>query len=164
MKYQLHKTPIGPLIITAIDNKIRHIYFEDSVDLTRLQAREGQLERDDYSDVLNLADKQLTAYFLGKHVKFSLPLVARGTTFQQSVWRGLEQIPYGKTCSYADLASSLSKPTATRAVGAANGKNPISIIIPCHRVIGKDGSLTGYAGSVERKSWLLNHEQINSRH
>ena len=103
--------------------------------------------------------KQIDEYFRGKRRKFFLNLAPRGTEFQQTVWRELEKIPFGEVASYGDIARAIGKPTACRAVGAANGKNPIAIIIPCHRVIGSDGSLTGYSSGLWRKEWLLKHEK-----
>jgi methylated-DNA-[protein]-cysteine S-methyltransferase len=101
---------------------------------------------------------QLERYFAGELTEFELPLRPRGTEFQRRVWQGLLSIPYGQTTSYGALATELGNPTASRAVGLANGRNPISVIIPCHRVIGADGSLTGYGGGLPRKRWLLGHE------
>ncbi len=101
---------------------------------------------------------QLNEYFEGKRTQFSLTLNPEGTDFQKKVWAALEQIPYGKTISYLELSKTLGDPKAIRAVAAANGKNPLWIIVPCHRVIGSDGSLTGYAGGLHRKKWLLEHE------
>lgn len=101
---------------------------------------------------------QINEYFEGKRTHFSLTLNPEGTDFQKKVWKALEQIPYGKTVSYLDLSKTLGDPNAIRAVAAANGKNPLWIIVPCHRVIGSDGSLTGYAGGLYRKKWLLEHE------
>ncbi len=101
---------------------------------------------------------QLNEYFEGKRTQFSLTLNPEGTDFQKMVWAALEQIPYGKTISYLELSKTLGDPKAIRAVAAANGKNPLWIIVPCHRVIGSDGSLTGYAGGLHRKKWLLEHE------
>ncbi|HWC77157.1 MAG TPA: methylated-DNA--[protein]-cysteine S-methyltransferase, partial [Blastocatellia bacterium] len=98
---------------------------------------------------------QLKSYFNGKLREFDLPLLPRGTPFQLEVWKALRGIPFGETISYAELARRIGKPSAMRAVGAANGQNPISIVIPCHRVIGSDGSLTGYGGGMERKAYLL---------
>jgi methylated-DNA-[protein]-cysteine S-methyltransferase len=104
----------------------------------------------------------MTAYFDGDiHAIDSLPVATEGTAFQKSVWQALRAIPAGQTISYGDLAMRLGKPTAIRAVGLANGANPIGIIVPCHRVIGANGSLTGYGGGLERKRWLLNHEQVS---
>lgn len=103
--------------------------------------------------------EQLDAYFAGRLREFDLKLDLQGTPFQLSVWEQLKSIPYGQTVSYLDIANQLNSPRSTRAVGHANGKNPVSIIIPCHRVIGSSGSLTGYAGGIWRKKWLLEHEQ-----
>lgn len=103
--------------------------------------------------------QQLAAYFAGKLTRFDLPLNATGTAFQQQVWAALCDIPYGETRSYGQLANAINKPKAVRAVGAANGRNPISIIVPCHRVIGANGTLTGYAGGLSRKAWLLELEK-----
>ncbi|MDK9759604.1 methylated-DNA--[protein]-cysteine S-methyltransferase, partial [Vibrio sp. D173a] len=102
--------------------------------------------------------RQLDGYFSGKLNNFSIPVAAEGTPFQQSVWQALMRIPFGETWSYQQLADEIGNPKAVRAVGLANGKNPVSIIVPCHRVIGKNGKLTGYAGGVERKSALLKLE------
>ena len=109
------------------------------------------------------AADQLTEYFEGKRQIFDLQLNPSGTSFQKKVWEALLDIPYGKTLSYMQLSKILGDPKAIRAVAAANGKNPIWIIIPCHRVIGSDGSLTGYAGGLHRKKWLLNHESPNKQ-
>ena len=102
--------------------------------------------------------QQLTAYFAGTLTEFNLPLQMQGTLFQQQVWAALKTIPYGTTQSYGGLAQQLGQPKASRAVGLANGQNPLSIVVPCHRVIGANGKLTGYGGGLERKQWLLNHE------
>jgi methylated-DNA-[protein]-cysteine S-methyltransferase len=102
--------------------------------------------------------RQLEEYFAGTRREFDLPLRLEGTAFQQRVWRVLAEIPYGVTWSYGELARRIDNPNASRAVGLANGRNPISILVPCHRVIGADGSLTGYGGGLERKRWLLAHE------
>lgn len=117
------------------------------------------LENTPIPEVLREAADQITAYFEGKRHTFSLALDPEGTPFQKKVWTALQDIPYGKTTSYMHLSKQLGDPKAIRAVAAANGKNPLWIIIPCHRVIGSDGSLTGYAGGLWRKKWLLEHEQ-----
>jgi len=109
--------------------------------------------------LLQQAAAQLAEYFAGTRQHFDLPLAASGTAFQQQVWQQLCQVPYGQTQSYGELALRLGNKNAMRAVGAANGRNPIAIIVPCHRVIGADGKLTGYAGGLDRKVWLLQHEQ-----
>lgn len=109
-------------------------------------------------EVLEDAVYQLNEYFEGRRTQFSLQLNPEGTKFQIKVWQALEKIPYGKTVSYLELSKTLGDPKAIRAVASANGKNPLWIVIPCHRVIGSDGSLTGYAGGLHRKKWLLEHE------
>jgi methylated-DNA-[protein]-cysteine S-methyltransferase len=101
---------------------------------------------------------QLLAYFAGELLDFDLPLAPQGTPFQHRVWEALRRVPYGTTASYLDIARRIGRPTAPRAVGAANGRNPIAIIVPCHRVIGADGTLIGYGGGLDRKRWLLRHE------
>ncbi|ENM5743036.1 methylated-DNA--[protein]-cysteine S-methyltransferase [Vibrio metoecus] len=109
--------------------------------------------------ILNNVIQQLDEYFSGQRTQFELPLAANGTAFQQSVWHALCKIPYGESWSYQQVAEAIGNPKAVRAVGLANGKNPISIIVPCHRVVGKSGKLTGYAGGLERKAFLLELEQ-----
>lgn len=105
------------------------------------------------------AAEELQRYFAGEHVQFSCPLDLHGTPFQVVVWQQLTQIPYGETCSYGEIARIIGRPKASRAVGAANGANPIAIIVPCHRVIGSNGALVGYGGGLDTKSWLLDLEQ-----
>jgi len=109
-------------------------------------------------DPLPLAIRQLKEYFAGTRRVFNLPLRMQGTAFQQRVWRELTKIPFGETWSYGQLAKRIDNPNGSRAVGLANGRNPIAIVVPCHRVIGADGSLTGFGGGIERKQWLLAHE------
>jgi methylated-DNA-[protein]-cysteine S-methyltransferase len=103
--------------------------------------------------------QQLTEYFKGRRRKFSIPLLLEGTDFQKAVWRQLQKIPFGQTASYGDVARAVGSPKAFRAVGNANNKNPIPLIIPCHRVIGSDGKLVGFGGGIWRKAWLLDHEK-----
>jgi methylated-DNA-[protein]-cysteine S-methyltransferase len=112
----------------------------------------------DADAVLSAAREQLDAYFGTRLTRFDLPLEPRGTDFQLRVWDSLRAIPFGETISYAELARRIDHPKAVRAVGAANGRNPLMIVVPCHRVIGADGSLTGFGGGIERKRWLLDHE------
>jgi methylated-DNA-[protein]-cysteine S-methyltransferase len=107
--------------------------------------------------------RQLDEYFDGRRTVFTVPLRLVGTPFQVAVWEALLQVPYGATTTYGDLAARLGRPTASRAVGAANGRNPVSVIVPCHRLVGADGGLTGYGWGVERKAWLLAHEQAVRR-
>ena len=114
--------------------------------------------------VLKLARTQLEEYFAGKRRTFDVPLAPRGTGFQQIVWRALLAIGYGETWSYGQLARAIGRPAASRAVGAANGRNPLAIIVPCHRVIGANGTLTGYGGGLPAKKWLLQHEQKHGGH
>ena len=109
-------------------------------------------------EILSLCLDHLNEYFFGSRTEFNLPLCPAGTDFQQRVWQELQKIPFGKTIRYMDLAKRLGDPKVIRAAGTANGKNPIAIIIPCHRVIGSNGSLTGYSGGLKRKQWLLEHE------
>jgi methylated-DNA-[protein]-cysteine S-methyltransferase len=109
--------------------------------------------------VLVRTQAQLAEYFAGERRAFDLPLAPQGSGFQVEVWRALLRIPYGETCSYGDIARVVGRPAASRAVGAANGRNPIPIIVPCHRVIGSNGSLTGYGGGLPVKRWLLDHER-----
>lgn len=137
--------PCGPLRIDATDDVITGLSFMTG-DTTALAPT---------SPLLQEACDQLNAYFAGRLHRFSLPLAPSGTPFQQQVWHALQHIPWGERRSYGDIAGAIGNPRAVRAVGAANGRNPIAIIIPCHRVIGADGRLTGYAGGLERKRWLL---------
>ena len=141
-------TPLGMAHITGDSNGVQSISVLDDY--------EGKTEQIPKS--LKDVAKQLYEYFQGHRKEFSLKLNPQGTNFQKSVWEALVEIPYGKTVSYMDLSKKLGDIKAIRAVAAANGKNPIWIIIPCHRVIGSDGSLTGYAGGLHRKKWLLDHE------
>lgn len=145
-------SPIGELTVTADADGITGLYMEgDPHALASARPTDNPL--------LAKARGQLDAYFAGRLTAFDLPLNLKGTPFQQRVWSSLQTIPFGRTTSYGALAAALGQPTAMRAVGLANGRNPVSIIVPCHRVIGADGSLTGYGGGIERKRWLLAHEQ-----
>ncbi|BDX08644.1 methylated-DNA--[protein]-cysteine S-methyltransferase [Planctobacterium marinum] len=141
------QTPIGLLEIAAEQAHLKHILFVEDALQVASEAR-----------VLQEAKKQLSEYFEGNRRVFDLPLSPQGTAFQNKVWQALLTIDYGQTCSYVDIAETLGDKNAVRAVGAANGKNPLSIVVPCHRVIGKNGKLTGYAGGLSRKAWLLDLE------
>lgn len=143
------ESPIGRVVVKGAAGGIESVDFIDG---------ESGDSGDDLPHVLAAID-QLQAYFCGELTTFDLPLAPHGTDFQRSVWNLLLSIPFGDTRSYMDLAQSLRNEKAIRAVGAANGKNPIAIIVPCHRVIGTDGSMTGYAGGIHRKKWLLEHEK-----
>ncbi|MBY5992533.1 methylated-DNA--[protein]-cysteine S-methyltransferase [Ferrimonas balearica] len=141
-------TPLGPLAIHANEHALTEVRFVD-----------GPLPLESPSPLTETAKAQLTEYFAGHRRHFSLPLAPAGTAFRQAAWQALQAIPYGETRCYADQAQTMGNPKAVRAVGAANGANPIAIVIPCHRVIGKGGSLTGYAGGLDRKARLLALEQ-----
>ena len=147
-------SPIGRLLLTSDGCALTGLYMEPH---RKAQSMEGWVE-DVTVEPLTAAVQQLTEYFAGNRRTFDLPLRLQGTAFQQRVWHELTKIPFGETWSYGELAKRISKPSASRAVGLANGRNPISILVPCHRVIGADGSLTGYGGGLERKRWLLAHE------
>jgi methylated-DNA-[protein]-cysteine S-methyltransferase len=147
MFYDCVQTPIGWLGIRASDDAITALDFD-----ARLE-QAGQCNA-----LTERCKQQLTGYFAGQRQVFELPLAARGTAFQHSVWQALVQIPFGTTCCYMDIADAIGNHKAVRAVGAANGSNPIPIIVPCHRVIGRDGSLIGFGGGLPRKEWLLRHE------
>ncbi len=150
MYQQTIDSPLGPLQI-----------FANGQGISKISLGIYHHAPDASSALTQLAASQLQQYFAGSLTCFSLPLAAGGTTFQQQVWRALSQLPYGHTCSYADIARQIANPKAVRAVGAANGKNPIAIVVPCHRVIGANGTLTGYAGGLANKAWLLAHEGVN---
>jgi len=144
-------SPVGPITIVASPTAVVAIHLGDGSPLP------GSRGADDHP-LLAAAAAQLGEYFAGRRRDFDLPLDGVGTAFQRDVWRALCGIPFGATCGYGELAARLGRPSAARAVGAANGKNPIAIVVPCHRVIGKDGTLTGYAGGMAIKQWLLDHE------
>ena len=146
------KTPLG---IAKIEGD------EDGISVISINTEEKVTSK--VPKVLQEAVTQLNDYFLGKRKDFTFKLNPKGTEFQQKVWQELVQIPYGKTMSYMDLSKKLGDVKAIRAVASANGKNPIWIVVPCHRVIGSDGSLTGYAGGLWRKKWLLEHENPSNQ-
>lgn len=145
--YQDHfDSPLGVMEITTSETAIKSIHFVEQT---------GRVSR---NKLTTETIRQLTEYFEGELKEFDLPLGAEGTDFQQQVWSALSSIPHGQTCSYGDIAKQIGNPRGMRAVGLANGKNPLTIVVPCHRVIGANGKLTGYASGTERKAWLLNHE------
>lgn len=149
MKYAVTcDSPVGRLWLAEEGGALTDVRFEPVPEAEELE-----------TPLLKRAGAQLAEYFAGSRRRFDLPLDARGTAFQKSVWRALEDIPYGATRSYGDIARAVGKPTACRAVGQANNKNPIAIIIPCHRVIGADGGLTGYGGGLGIKQFLLELEK-----
>lgn len=160
ISYIEHPSPVGTLLIAATDAGICGIYFEEH---KHFKGKDGWIEpvpQSSASKHLTETAKQLDEYFAGKRVEFDVALDLSGTTFQRSVWDELSRIPFGKSVSYAQHAQKLGNPKALRAVGSAIGKNPISIIVPCHRVIGTSGAITGYAGGLERKQFLLTLEGI----
>ena len=143
------ESPLGKILVEAIEAGLRRVTF-DSEDPVRGRGTSAL--------VAEQAVRELGEYFAGTRRVFDVPLAAQGTDFQRRAWRELAKVPFGATRSYLDLALSLGDPGLTRAVGAASGANPIAIIVPCHRIVGVGGQLTGYAGGVERKAWLLEHE------
>jgi methylated-DNA-[protein]-cysteine S-methyltransferase len=145
-------SPIGRLSLYSDGEALTGLYLES-------REPPDEWRPGDHVPVLTAAAQQLKEYFTGVRRDFDLPLALHGTAFQCKVWEHLKDIPCGETWSYGQLARRIRQPTASRAVGLANGRNPISIVIPCHRVIGSDGSLTGYGGGLERKQWLLEHEK-----
>ncbi len=150
------QSPIGWIEITSVQ------LAKDQYALASLYFREPGAKtinaNSSFHDFNQVVIEQLAHYFSGHRTSFNLPLFMPGTEFQQSVWSALQAIPFGKTTTYRSLARQINRDKAIRAVGTANGRNPISIIVPCHRVIGSSGSLTGYAGGIKRKAWLLKHE------
>lgn len=153
MNYQLMETPLGPLMVAESERGVARIAFTQADDPLRPGAdwRQGALRTP--------AVRQLEEYFAGRRQTFAFDLDPQGTPFQLEVWRALMEIPYGETWSYGQLARRLGRPNASRAVGAANGRNPLPVVVPCHRVIGANGSLTGYAGGLRFKQGLLELEQ-----
>jgi methylated-DNA-[protein]-cysteine S-methyltransferase len=149
-------SPIGELTLTSEGGSLTGIQMHDQKHRRGVPA---EFRRDDRG--LAHAIEQLNAYFAGELNEFNLPMTMHGTEFQRRVWASLCEIPYGETISYGELARWVGNPKASRAVGLANGRNPIAIVVPCHRVIGADGSLTGYGGGLKRKVWLLEHEAPN---
>jgi methylated-DNA-[protein]-cysteine S-methyltransferase len=154
-------SPVGELVLAASGAALTGVYFNPSRHGPPPTEGAGCVEDDGRGlagGVLARAGQQLGEYFAGTRTTFDIPLDAPGTAFQRRVWDALRAIPYGTTLSYGELARRLGDVRATRAVGAANGKNPIPIIVPCHRVVGANGALTGFGGGLDRKRWLLEHE------
>jgi len=151
------ESPIGSLLLTTDEEALTGLYMG--------KPTKQPVLGDDWTErasagALPLAARQLKEYFAGSRRQFELPLKMAGTEFQQKVWRQLTKIPFGETWSYGQLAKKIGNASASRAVGLANGRNPIAVIVPCHRVIGADGSLTGFGGGLPRKQWLLSHEGL----
>ena len=157
LTYDVMPTPIDRLVLASDGSAIVGVWMANAEpDDTHWMERQGR------DALIDEARRELDAYFAGRLKRFSVPLAPNGTEFQRRVWNALREIPFGTTVSYADLARRVSNAAAVRAVGAANGRNPIPIIVPCHRVIGRDGSLTGFGGGLPRKQWLLRHEGVQA--
>jgi methylated-DNA-[protein]-cysteine S-methyltransferase len=153
VRYSIYDGPEGPLLLAVDDDdNLARLHFAHEHDHV-----EGGWVRDDAA--LEFVRSQLNEYFVGTRTAFDLPIRLHGTAFQVEVWEQLREIPYGETISYGELAKRVDRPEAARAVGAANGQNPVAIVVPCHRVIGADGSLTGFGGGLPWKRWLLAREQ-----
>jgi len=153
-------SPLGEVLLAASEQGLAGVWF---VHRQEHMPDHSQWTTDDAHPVLRDAAQQLNAYFLGERQSFELPIYpAWGTPFQRAVWQALQRIPYGKTSTYGDIAHDIGNPKAVRAVGAAIGQNPHSIIVPCHRVVGANGSLTGFAGGLDRKKHLLAHEATHA--
>jgi methylated-DNA-[protein]-cysteine S-methyltransferase len=146
-------TPIGPLTLIASDNGLRRVRFPNET------SGRPDGPADPEHPVLAETARQLAEYFAGERTDFDLPLRPAGTAFQLVAWRALTRIPYGRTVSYGEQARRVGHPGRARAIGAANGRNPLPIVVPCHRVIGADGSLVGFGGGLAIKAWLLDHER-----
>ncbi|MCP4750047.1 MAG: methylated-DNA--[protein]-cysteine S-methyltransferase [Proteobacteria bacterium] len=155
-KYWFYPAPFGDLMLVGENGKIEQVNFPNR-HRNASPPQDWLLDQDEFTDAV----QQFKEYFSGRRRTFSLELNPVGTDFQKTVWRELEKIPYGATIHYGELADRIGNPKASRAVGAANGRNPIPVVIPCHRVIGKDGSLTGFGGGLEVKKFLLHLETEN---
>ena len=149
MRHAVLDSPVGRVVAVDVDGALVRLGTAD----------DSPGERDDDAGCLPAVREQLDAYWAGTLHHFDLPVRAAGTPFQQAVWAALRTIPYGETWSYAELAEAVGRPTAVRAVGAANGRNPVWLVVPCHRVIGSSGRLVGYAGGLDVKRYLLDHER-----
>lgn len=160
LSYKFIDSPVGKLKLVANETGLIAVLWEND---NPQRVPLSDLAEDNHHNILIEAERQLKEYFAGERCSFSIPLDMHGTPFQKDVWRALQGIPFGKTRSYGQIANQLGKPSASRAVGAANGRNPISIIVPCHRVIGSTGKLTGFAGGLEAKERLLNLETSGQR-
>jgi methylated-DNA-[protein]-cysteine S-methyltransferase len=159
--YKEMKSPVGKLKLVAGSRALVAVLWEKE---RPNRVKLDQMSLDPRHPILIETERQLSEYFAGKRTEFDLPLQPDGTEFQKKVWRTLREIPFGKTKSYLDLARAVGSPKSSRAVGAANGKNPLSIVVPCHRVVGADGALTGFAGGLETKATLLAFEAAPEKH
>ena len=155
MRYTYVDSPIGRLLLVGREGVLTGLYVADH-EKCRLPAADWVEDVSAFGPVIT----QLREYFAGERTDFDLEVELEGTPFQTTVWAALREIPYGETWSYGELARHIGRPTGSRAVGMANGRNPVSIVVPCHRVIGSDGSMTGYGWGTDRKTWLLAHEGV----
>ncbi|SMX90553.1 methylated-DNA--[protein]-cysteine S-methyltransferase [Brevibacterium antiquum] len=160
VRYTVIDAALGRILLTSDGDHLTGLYLGDFDQIRERLATAGGVELvvDDELNVFAAAGEQLAEYFAGTRIEFDVPLAPKGTEFQRKVWQALTTIPYGATAGYGELAGWINRPSAARAVGAANGRNPISIIVPCHRVIGANGALTGYAWGEEKKRTLLDLE------
>ncbi len=154
--YDVLDSPLGELMLISAKNSLYNVLWENDHTASLLKST---LTRAPLAPILVKTKQQLQEYFQGQRREFSIPLTLIGTAFQKQAWLQLQKIPYGKTIHYAEQATCLGDQNKARAVGMANGRNPISIIVPCHRVIGRNGNLTGFAGGLDKKAWLLEHEK-----
>ena len=152
-----YEAPFGVVTVVGSDLGIRYVMFSDDAHPKPLESL--QISDTDIHDSVNDAITQLDEYFSGSRRAFAVPLDLHGTEFQVAAWKALAEVPYGHTASYGQQAASIGRPTAVRAIGGANGRNPAAIVLPCHRIVGADGSLTGFGGGIAVKKWLLDHEQ-----
>jgi methylated-DNA-[protein]-cysteine S-methyltransferase len=155
--YARFDTPLGTVLATAVAGFITSVNFVDAKYTPPVSA---DWKEDPEAPPLKACAEQLAQYFAGQRERFDLPLAPQGTEFQKRVWREIAALPFGKTITYAELAARAGSPGSARAAGAATGRNPIGIVVPCHRIVGADGSLTGYAGGLERKTRLLEIEGV----
>ncbi len=155
-QYCYYQSPIGRLLIAGTNGRLEAIFFPNSINEFEI-SNDTQYNEEIFKDIL----RQLSDYFAGKRQKFEIDVFPAGTDFQKKVWQELQNVPFGETVSYGEIAARIDNPKACRAIGMANSKNPIPIIIPCHRIIGKDGSLTGFGGGLDIKRKLLELEGIS---
>ena len=149
--------PFGVVTVVVSDLGVRYVTFANDAhpkSFAGMNIVTGKSQ-----PILDSVDEQLREYFAGTRRSFDVPLDLHGTEFQVEAWQSLARVPYGKTASYAQQAASIGRPKAVRAIGGANGRNPVAIVLPCHRIVGSDGSLTGFGGGIEVKKWLLTHEE-----
>lgn len=158
MYYSIIKSPVDPILLVGDGTYLTGVFLNPETHNKHIQPDWKKSEKPFAKTI-----EQLEKYFSGDLTRFTIPIKMQGTDFQQKVWSALQSIPFGETVSYKTIADAIDSPKAMRAVGLANGKNPISIIVPCHRVIGANGKLTGYGGGLPRKAWLLDHESRSEK-